>query len=38
MAYHDFVQNATCCIRHLVELIDTANTAVRQDEGTTASN
>lgn len=33
--YHDFVQNATCCVRHLVELIDTTYTSVAQYKRTT---
>lgn len=31
-AYHDFVQDATSCVRHFVEFINTTNTTVTENQ------
>ncbi|KAH3660436.1 hypothetical protein OGAPHI_007022 [Ogataea philodendri] len=35
LLFHDFVQDRSCGVRHLIELINTAHTSVRQNQSST---
>lgn len=35
LTYHDFVKDTSSRVRHLVKLVDAADTSIRENEGST---